>query len=305
MIKMLETMVCGIKLENPTILASGIMGSAGSSLRLIAKTGGAGAVVTKSIGVMPQKGHKNPTIVELDCGLINAIGLAGPGYREFSEEIATAKKGGVPVIASIFGYSASEFVAAALGMAKTGIDAIEINLSCPNVKKAGTFYGQNPDLTYEVVKDVKDSVKIPVIAKLTANVESIAAIAGACIDAGCDGITAINTLKAMKIDINTGRPILANATGGLSGGCIKPIAIRCVYEIAKEFESDIDIIGCGGAATGRDVIEFLMAGAKAVQIGTGVYSRGIDVFRKVTGEIELFMKDSGYKNIEELVGAAL
>ncbi len=305
MIEMLETNVCGIKLENPTILASGIMGSAGSSLRLVAKSGGAGAVVTKSIGVMPQKGHHNPTVVELDCGLINAIGLASPGYEAFGEEIEIAKKGGVPVIASVFGYSANEFVDAARGMAKTGVDAIEINLSCPNVKKAGSFYGQNADLTYEVVKDVKKRVKIPVIAKLTANVDSITNVAGACVDAGCDGITAINTLKAMKIDVNTGRPILANVTGGLSGGCIKPIAVRCVYEIAKEFGSDVDIIGCGGAATGNDVIEFLMAGAKAVQIGTGVHSRGIDVFRKVKCEIELFMKAGGYKSVEELIGAAL
>lgn len=300
---MLETEIAGLHLKNPTILASGIMGSTGSSLMRIARDGGAGAVVTKSVGMEARKGHSNPTVIEVEGGLLNAVGLSNPGIHEFKGEIETAKKGGVPVIVSVFGFTVDEFADVAVNAQEYGADAIELNLSCPNVEKAGAVYGQNPELSQRVVEAVKERVSVPVIAKLTANTNSIVDVAKACEKAGCDGITAINTLSAMKIDIHTKRPVLGNKTGGLSGPSIKPVALRCVYEISKEL--DVPVIGCGGITTGEDAIEFLMAGAKAVEIGTGVHLRGIDVFKKVCDEIETFMKENSYKNLYEIVGAAL
>lgn len=288
-------------MENPTILASGILGNVGSSLRRVARAG-AGAVVTKSIGKQAREGYKNPTVIKIEQGYLNAIGLANPGVDDFGEEIKTAKEGGVPVIGSIFGFSVREFVSVAGKMEDHGVDALELNLSCPNVGKAGAFFSTTEELTYEVVKAVKDSVSIPVIAKLTANTGDIVAIAKACERAGCDAVTAINTLKAMKIDIVAGMPVLGNKIGGLSGPCIKPVAVASVYEIVKE--TGLPVIGCGGVTTGEDAVEFLMAGARAVQIGVGVADRGIGIFRKVAGEIEEFMKDHGYRSLEELIGAA-
>lgn len=299
---MLFTQVCSMKLRNPTMLASGILGSTGASLKRVAEKG-AGAVVTKSIGVEPREGHRNPSVVELENGLLNSIGLANPGCKAFEEEIAVAKKGNVPVIASVFGSSAGEFVEAAKAMESYGCDAVELNLSCPNVEKAGAFFGKDAELSYGVAKAVKKAVRVPVIAKLTADVGDIVEVAKACEEAGCDAITAINTLRAMKMDISAVKPILSTKFGGLSGAAIKPIALRCVYEIASE--SDIEVIGCGGVMTGEDAVEFLMAGARAVQIGTGIHFRGTSIFSKVTKEIEEFMLKNGYSSVEELVGAAL
>jgi dihydroorotate dehydrogenase (NAD+) catalytic subunit len=298
----LSTQVCGLDLRNPTILASGILGSTGSSLRRVAENG-AGAVVTKSIGIEPREGHKNPTVVELRQGVLNAIGLANPGYRAFKEEMEIATKGKVPVIASVFGFTVEEFVEVARAMESYGAAAVELNLSCPHVEKAGSYFGQEPEMSYEVTKAVKEAVGIPIIAKLTAHVKDIVEIAKACEEAKCDGLTAINTLKGMKIDVRVGRPVLGNKVGGLSGPYIKPVAVRCVYEIAKEV--DVSILGCGGIINGEDAVEFLMAGARAVEIGTGVYFRGISIFQQVSEEIEKFMRKNGYESVEEMVGAAL
>ncbi len=297
----LSVKLCGMKLENPTILASGILGVVGSTLKKVSDNG-AGAVVTKSIGTMARDGHKNPSVMEIETGLLNAIGLANPGYTVFEDEIKKVKDGSAPVIGSIYGFNIREFVEVATAMEGYGVDALELNLSCPNVSKAGTYYGQNKDLAYEAVKAVKESVKIPVIAKLTANVSDIVSIAKACEEAKCDAITAINTVRAMKIDINAKMPVLANKFGGLSGPSIKPLAISAVYEIAKE--TNLPVLGCGGVTTGEDAVEFMMAGASAVQIGTAVLHRGISVFKKITREIEDFMDQNGYTRVEELVGAA-
>jgi dihydroorotate dehydrogenase (NAD+) catalytic subunit len=299
---MLETDIVGLRLKNPTILASGIMGSTGASLKRIALEGGAGAVVTKSVGIEARAGHDNPTVIEVPGGLLNAVGLPNPGIAEFKVEIEDAKEGGVPVIASVFGFSVEEFGEVAKQAEDYGADAIELNLSCPNVKKAGTVYGKSPKLSRSVVENVKSRVDVPVIAKLTASTNDVVEVARACVDGGCDGITAINTIPAMKIDIHTKSPVLSNKTGGLSGPSIKPVALRCVYEIAGEL--DIPVIGCGGIATGEDALEFLMAGASAVEIGTAVRLRGVGVFERVSGEIEAFMKENGYKNISEIIGAA-
>jgi dihydroorotate dehydrogenase (NAD+) catalytic subunit len=300
---MLQTEIAGLRLKNPTILASGIMGSTGSSLKRVAIEGGAGAVVTKSVGMEAREGHDNPTVIEVEGGLLNAVGLSNPGIDEFKAEIGAAKEGKVPVIVSVFGFSVDEFGDVAARASEFGADAIELNLSCPNVGKAGSVYGQSPELSRSVVENVKSRVDVPIIAKLTANTSDVVEVARACSEAGCDGITAINTLAAMKIDINTKSPVLGNITGGLSGPSIKPVALRCVYEISREL--DIPVIGCGGITTGEDAIEFLMAGASAVEIGTAIRLRGIGVFERVSGEIETFMKENEYKNLQEIIGAAL
>ncbi len=300
---MLDIELLGMELKNPLMLASGILGVSGVSLKRVALSGGAGAIVTKSIGMTPREGHRNPTFVELDNGYLSAIGLANPGYVEFEEEIDVAKAGNVPIIASVYGFSFREYVEVARVIGGYGVDAIELNLSYPNVGKAGAFYGYSEELAHEVVEEVKKEVNLPVIAKLTAGAGDIVAIAKACEDAGADGITAIGSLRAMKIDIETGRPVLGNKMGGLSGSCLKPIAVRCVYEISREVS--IPVIGCGGITTGEDAIEYFMAGANAVQIGTGILSRGITIFKKVSLEIKEYMEENGYSGIDEIIGLAL
>lgn len=298
---MLETEISSLKLKNPTILASGILGNVGSSLKRCAR-GGAGAVVTKSIGKHQRDGYKNPTVIKIEQGYLNAIGLANPGIKEFGDEISVAKEGQVPVIGSIFGFSVREFVSVAKTMEGYGVDALELNLSCPNVGKAGAFFCTTEELTYEVVKAVKDTVEIPVIAKITANTGDIVAIAKACEKAECDAITAINTLRAMKIDIKARMPVLGNKIGGLSGPCIKPVGVASVYEIVKE--TGLPVIGCGGVTTGEDAVEYLMAGASAVQIGVGVADRGITIFKKISREIEEFIVENNYNSLKDLIGAA-
>jgi dihydroorotate dehydrogenase (NAD+) catalytic subunit len=297
--------LAGLKLKNPTILASGVLGVSGKLLRRIAESG-AGAVTTKSVGKEKREGFPNPTVLELGFGLINAIGLSNPGYEEFKDEIRIAKEGNVPVIASIFAGNPEDFAFLAKEMGRANADAIELNISCPNLKpgeKLGEVIGKNPELSYEVVKAVKKVVEIPVITKLTPNVNDIKAIAEAVERAGTDVISAINTVgPGMIIDVNTGKPVLANKFGGVSGPAIKPIAIRCVYEIYETVK--IPIIGIGGITHGRDAIEMMMAGASAVGIGSAIYYRGIDVFKKVCDEMRKFLELHGFLSLDEVVGLA-
>jgi dihydroorotate dehydrogenase (NAD+) catalytic subunit len=299
---MLDVEIAGLELKNPTVLASGILGTTAASLLRVARNG-AGAVVAKSCGVTPREGHPNPTVVEIEQGILNAVGLANPGVEEFTEELRQALRGGVPVIASVYGFRIEDYAEAAKIVSRAGVSAIELNLSCPNVEKVGSLFGADAELAHEVVREVKRTVSLPVFAKLTANVGDIVEIAKACEEGGADGITAINTLKAMAIDIKAKAPVLGNKVGGLSGQCLKPVALRCVYEIAQEVE--IPIMGCGGVTTGRDAVEYLMAGARAVQIGSAVLTRGISVFKKVALEIQEFLEERGYSHVRDIVGLAL
>ncbi|MDD5502768.1 MAG: dihydroorotate dehydrogenase, partial [Candidatus Thermoplasmatota archaeon] len=248
----------GLKLKNPTMNASGILDETGDSMVALAKAG-AGAVVTKSIGIKGRDGHKNPTVIVLEHGMINAMGLPNPGIDEYGEEIRIAKSAGVPVIASIFGGDPGEFGILAKRMQEYGADAVELNVSCPHAKGFGAQLGTDPVMVTEVVKAAKSAAKIPVFVKLTPNVNNIVPIAKAAEAAGADGIVAINTVKAMSIDLETGMPILGNKLGGYSGPAVKPIGVRAVYDIAKEVK--IPIIGVGGITTGEDAIEYIMAGA--------------------------------------------
>ncbi|MEM2924746.1 MAG: dihydroorotate dehydrogenase [Methanocellales archaeon] len=288
-----------LSLKNPTILAAGILGTSASSLNRIASLG-AGAVVTKSIGSKPREGYPNPVVVQTECGLLNAMGLPNPSYKEFKWEIKRVKKEGVTVIASIFGNSVEEFIEVATGICKAKPSALELNLSCPHAKGYGADVGTDPELVRKITRSVKKEVEIPVWVKLTPNVTDIVEIGRAAERGGADAIVAINTLRGMAIDIESGYPILSNKIGGLSGKGIKPIAIRCVYELYENL--DIPIIGVGGISNWRDAIEFIMAGAIAVQIGTAVYS-DLNIFQQICSGIKTYLKEKKC-TLEEIRGKA-
>jgi dihydroorotate dehydrogenase (NAD+) catalytic subunit len=230
------------------------------------------------------------------------MGLPNPGVHDFAEEIREIKqaRAHVPIIVSVYSFSAEEFAETARVAAKAGADAIELNVSCPHVKKTGSEIGQSPSLVAEVVKKVKAVAHKPVIVKLTPNVADIVEIAKAGVDAGADAITAINTLRAMAIDVETAQPILANKIGGLSGPAIKPVAVRCVYELYESV--NVPIIGCGGVTTWQDAVEFMLAGASAVQIGTAIASEGLGVFKSVANGIDSFLKRKGSGSVKDIVG---
>jgi dihydroorotate dehydrogenase (NAD+) catalytic subunit len=297
----LEVDICGIHLKNPTILAAGILDETGKSMVEVAKAG-AGAIVTKSVGREPRDGHPNPSIVELHDGLLNAMGLPNPGIDYFVDEIKVAKKGGVPIIGSVFGGTEDEIAGLAAQMSRSGVDAVELNLSCPHAKGYGAELGSTPDIVETVCRKSKKGVSVPLFAKLTPNTSDIAALATAAERGGADGIVAINTVKGMAIQPQARMPILANRTGGLSGPAIRPIGVRCVYEIYEVVR--IPVIGVGGITSGMDALEYIMAGASAVQIGTAVWSEGLAVFSKISREILRFMVENGIESVPEMVGVA-
>lgn len=297
----LRVSFAGLTMPNPTMLASGIMDETGDSLLRVAEAG-AGALVTKSIGLEPRKGYPNPTLVELPDGYLNAMGLPGPGIEAFGEEMAIARKGGIPIIGSLFAAIPDDFATLAVKMEEYGAAAIELNLSCPHAKGYGMEVGVDPDAVGSIIRQVKAQVRIPVLAKLTPNTHRLVEVARAVEAAGGDGIVAINTVKAMAISVEARRPVLYNRTGGLSGPAIKGVGLRCVYELYEAVR--IPIIGVGGVETSRDALEYIMAGAAAVQIGSGVGRKGLSVFRQVCDGLESYMDESGVNNVEELRGAA-
>ena len=296
---MLEIEINGIRFKNPLILASGILDESGETMVRVANSG-AGGIVTKSVGMEPRKGYENPVVYELPYGLLNAMGLPNPGIENYGEEIKIAKTANVPIIGSIFGKDVDEFIYLSRKMEEYGADALELNLSCPHAKGYGMEIGVDVELVEEIVYGVKKSVNIPVWAKLTPNTDSIVRIAKAAEKA--DALVLINTVKAMAIDIDAKMPVLKNVFGGLSGPAIKPIGVRAVYEVYREV--DKPIIGVGGITYGRDALEYIMAGASAVEIGTAIYYRGLNVFNLISQEIEEWMQKNGYESIEELVGIA-
>ena len=295
--------MAGLELENPTILASGILGYSAESLSRVAK-GGAGAVVTKSIGIEPRVGYPNPTVVQAEAGLINAMGLPNPGIALYTQEIKYCKTIlRVPLIVSVFGYSADEYSAVAKKAVDAGADAVELNVSCPHVQFTGSEIGQNPKLLAEVVKKVRAAVAKPILVKLSPNVTNITVTARAAVEAGADALTVVNTLKAMAIDSETMRPILSNLKGGLSGPAIKPVALRCVYDIREEL-SDVPIVGCGGITDWRDAVEFLLAGASAIQVGTAIGLENTEVFQAITKGVEVYLRKKHYGSVKEIVNLA-
>lgn len=306
---MLKTHFCGIEFQNPLLLAAGVMGSTASSLNWILESG-AGGVVTKSFSVNPNKGYKNPTTAEVEGGIINAIGLSSPGVLNFKSELKLIERNNDKghkniIIGSIYGSNPEEFTYI-INEIESLVDMIELNVSCPHAMSGcGAAIGQDPDLTYEIVKASKNAIEsnTPIIAKLTPNVTDLTQIAKSAERAGADGLTLINSVgPGMKIDINARTPILSNKFGGMSGPVIKPIAIRCVYDTYAN--CNIPIIGVGGISNHEDVVEFLYAGASAVQIGTSIMYQGIEIFSIIAKKLKSFMGENGFENINEMIGYA-
>nr|WP_258085119.1 dihydroorotate dehydrogenase [Thermococcus thermotolerans] len=296
----LEVKLFGIRFENPLILASGVNDKVPEQW-IRAHEEGAGGVVTKSIGIEPRDGYDNPTIVELPYGLINAMGLPNPGWKGFLEMVE-GYTFDFPLIVSIFGGTPEEFAFLTEKLSDVA-DAFELNLSCPHAKGYGMEIGQRPEMVYEVVKAVKDATDRPVIAKLTPNTDDITKLGLAAEKAGADAVSAINTLKAIAIDVYARRPILSNRVGGYSGPGVKPVALRAVYDLARTLE--IPVIGIGGITTWQDAVEFLLAGASAMQIGTAVSLRGWGVFQEINEGIRAYLESEGLSSVKDIVGLAL
>ncbi len=296
---MLEVNLLGLEIKSPIILASGILGVSYSTMKRLIDAG-LGAVTTKSIGITPREGYKNPSIVEVYPGtFINSVGLANPGIDYFVSEIKEIKRFKFPLIVSVFGDTDEAYGDVALKAQNAGADAIEINISCPHAEVSS--WGSNKDLTYDLIKHLKEIIKIPIFVKLNPNVTDIVEIATAAQDAGADALVAINTLKAMIIDINTMKPILHNKSGGLSGKSIHPIAIKHVYDLFENL--DLPIIGCGGIFNWEDAISFFLAGASAIQIGTALY-KGLGVISEINNGILRYLKENDFKAISDLTGLA-
>lgn len=298
---MLQTNLCGIKLKNPTILASGILGVTTESLDSIGKNG-AGAVTIKSLCHEERFGNSNPTMFGYEGGFLNAVGLPGQGIDSALKDFGSFEKISVPVIGSAYGYRIEQFGEVTKKMATLKPAMIEINISCPHMDYGKPYYADT-ELVAKVTREVKrNSGKIPVSIKLSPNVHDIKEIAHSAEKAGADAITAINTATGMVIDLNSRKPILSHKSGGISGPALKPIAVRCVYEIYETVK--IPIIGTGGVTYGADAIEMVMAGATGVGIGTAIYYRGNDVFKKVCNEMEAWMKKNKVKSLDEIRGCA-
>jgi len=283
------TELCGIRLKNPTVLASGILGVSADLLKRVASNG-AGAVTTKSIGPVEREGHNNPTVVEIDNGLYNAVGLPTPGYLNMVDEFRAWADIQVPVIASVYGSCVRDYVKIVEYIQKYNLSIIELNISCPN-KEDGMVFGKDKKLTKKLVTSVKDISTIPIMPKLTPNCDNIGEIAVVCQEAGADAICAINTVQKEIMNPELKAPLLAYGKGGISGPIIKKIALEKVKEISEAV--NIPILGVGGVIYGKDAIEMLKAGATAVGIGSGVYFRGMDVFKKVCGEMEKIIGKDG------------
>ncbi|HUK79575.1 MAG TPA: dihydroorotate dehydrogenase [Nitrososphaerales archaeon] len=292
--------MAGLRLANPTILASGVHGSSLERV-LAALKFGAGAAVTKSIGPVAREGYPEPTLVEVEAGWVNAAGLPNPGAQRFSQELAQVKGKGLPIVVSIFGGDENEFARVAKTLDGNDFGAYELNLSCPHVSGVGTEVGHHPELVSKVVKAVKAVSRKPVFAKLSPNTERLVEVARAAADAGADGIAAINTLRAFPIDVESGRAALSNGYGGLSGGAIRPVALRCVYDLSEEV--DVPIVGCGGVGTWEDAVQFFLAGAEAVEVGSATIKK-FEVFNDINLGIVEYMERKGIGKLHDMVGAA-
>jgi dihydroorotate dehydrogenase (NAD+) catalytic subunit len=301
----ISTQLCNLKLRNPLVLASGVMGTSATLLRRVALSG-AGAVTAKSCGPVTRVGHPNPVMVDWGNGLLNAIGLTNPGADEEVELLKAAKEAllplEVPLFASIFGGMVEEFGQVAAIIASAEPELIEVNISCPNVRDDfGIPFAAKPETAAAVTQAVKAEVgDIPITVKMAPNVPDIGRIARAVVDAGADAITAINTMPGMVIDADAASPVLSNQTGGISGPALKPIALRCVAEIAKAVS--VPIIGTGGVLTGRDAIEMMMAGATTVGIGSALWYRGSGAFNHILNEMIEFMIDHQIEDVKEIIG---
>jgi len=298
----LAVSLSGVKFRNPVLLASGIWGESGKSL-LRAHGDGAGDVITKSIGTLARTGYPNPTVEKLGTwGLLNAMGLPNPGVDSYQGEVEEAVKGGATVVGSVFGGDPEEFSTLSHRMEAFGVVAIELNLSCPHAKGYGSEIGADPEMLCEILRTVKRSVTIPVWAKLTPNTANIGALAVAAVKGGADAISAINTVRSLAIDTINMRPILSHGLGGLSGPAIKPVGLACIWQIFERVK--VPLIGIGGIATAEDALEYILAGATMVEVGTAIAERGGAVFQDITSGLSTLLKARGFGSLGEAVGAA-
>ena len=296
----LATSIGKIQLERPIMLASGILGISIDVFNRLYRSG-AGAVVTKSLSKEPWEGYPNPTICGVKGGgWINAVGLSNPGASYFAKMIEPNKD--VPIIVSLVGSIPEDFEFMVKQFENCKVIAYELNLSCPHVAKVGLEVGDDPELVKKIVTTMKKTTDIPVIAKVGLGTTNYLNTVGIAVESGIDAITAINTIRAMVINVETKRPILSNKFGGLSGTPIKPIALRCVYEISSNY--NVPIIGCGGISTWEDAVEFFLAGASSVQLGSIIGDNWIGVFNDINNGIKKYMNDNGFSKIEEIIGLA-
>jgi dihydroorotate dehydrogenase (NAD+) catalytic subunit len=292
----------GVNLRNPFLLASGVWGESGESLAG-AWNAGAGGVITKSIGSAVRPGYPNPTIETYErWGFLNAMGLPNPGIDEYPREIEIARRAGATVIGSIFAGDPEEFARLAVRMAATGVVALELNLSCPHAEGFGTEVGGTPENVEKVVRAVTKAVRIPVIAKITPNTGDAAGLALAAERGGASAVSAINTLRAIAIDVHLRRPVLSHGLGGLSGPAIKPVGLACVWQIFEKVK--IPVIGVGGIASAQDALEYVMAGARALEVGTQVTFDGVQVFGRLAQDLSRLLDELGFSRVEDAVGVA-
>ncbi|MBR1729030.1 MAG: dihydroorotate dehydrogenase [Selenomonadaceae bacterium] len=296
---LLATEICGIKMQTPILTASGTFGF-GEEFADFVDLSRLGGVMVKGTTLKPRRGNEGVRIAETPGGMLNCIGLENPGVEIFLKEtLPRISKYNMNVIVNISGGSVEDYAELAKILNVEGVAAIELNISCPNVKDGGIIFGTDPKAAAAVTQAAKRSTSKPVIVKLSPNVTDIKLMAKAVEDAGADCISLINTLIGMQIDINTWRPVLGNITGGLSGGAIKPVALRMVYEVAKVVK--VPVIGMGGIRNFEDAIEFFLAGASAVAIGTANFSDPL-ITMKIIDDLEKYLIDRNLKNISELIG---
>lgn len=291
--------LAGIEMKNPVTVASGTFGY-GREFSQFFDLSKLGAIITKGTSLKPKSGNKPPRVCETASGMLNSIGLQNPGVEYFAQnDLPFLRKYDTKIIVNACGSSVEEYVELCKILNTLDIDGVELNLSCPNVKAGCMAFGNTYEGVKKVTSEVRKVLDKPLIVKLTPNVTNIAEIAKAVEDAGADGVSLINTLLGMKIDIYKKAPVLANTTGGLSGPAIKPVAVRMVYQVAKAV--NIPILGMGGIVSGEDAIEFMLAGATAVSIGAGNFIDPYTSVKTIEG-IEQYMKEQGIEDIREIIG---
>lgn len=297
----LEVNIGRLSLKNPVLVASGTFGY-GEEYTPFLDLNTLGGIVVKGISLKEMAGNPPPRLVEVPCGLINAIGLENVGIERFLEEkLPFLKTIDTKIIVNIFGSSIDEYVLLAAKLDRSGADALELNISCPNIKD-GIIFGTNKKLAAKLTKEVHNATHLPVIVKLTPQVTDIVAIAEKVTSAGADGVSVINTFPAMAVDVDTRRPKLSNITGGLSGPCLKPICLKMVWDIVRTL--NIPVIGIGGICTAQDALEYFIVGARAVQIGTANFINP-KVSLEVLEGIKAYLKTHGFEDINDIVGSLM
>lgn len=296
---MMKVNINGVEFKNPVIAASGTFGF-GAEYNNFYDVGMLGGISSKGLTINPKEGNDGLRVYETASGMMNSVGLNNPGVDAFIErELPKMRKLGTNVIANIGGGCIEDYINAVTKINESDVDMIELNISCPNVKHGGMAFGIKSHVAYDVVKEIKSIAKKPLMVKLSPNAEDIVDMAVKCEEAGADSISLINTLKGMAIDIYKRKPVFNNVTAGLSGPAVKPVALAMVHDVAKAV--NVPVIGLGGIASGSDAIEFMMAGASAIQIGTVNFINPM-AGKEIIEEMEAFLKEQGIKDINDIIG---